>query len=729
MSLLSNIRTSEQSTVYATGKGLQITRSRISVPVGDTRSKLMSRLDEHKGALFSSTYNFPGRYSRWDIGFVNPPIELTARSDTFRIRPLNARGRVIITYLKECLSSPAFTIRQSRSGDLLGTLHKESNVVIKEEDRTRRPSVFTLLRQVQQLFHTDDEFLGLYGAFGFDLILQFEPFPLSKPRDEEQNDLQLYLPDELFVVDREKDEAYQLVYDFRFHKQNTEGLVRDGTVYPFQPSGKAHSSAFADKKGDYAQMVREAKLAFKKGDLFEVVPSRVLVQPCQSRPSDVFRRLQQINPSPYGFLIHLNEEEFLVGCSPEMFVRVDGATVETCPISGTIKRRGSVIEDAEQIKTLLGSAKEESELTMCTDVDRNDKSRICVPGSVEVVGRRQIETYSHLFHTVDHIKGLIKKDFDAIDAFISHMWAVTITGAPKLEAIKWIESHEKTPRGWYGGAVGWLGFNGNMNTGLTLRCLRLQRGVAQIRVGATLLYDSVPDSEEQETLTKAKALLEALKPHTPSKEECTEHQKKERHHSHLRLLFVDHEDSFVHTLSAYFQTLGAEVTVCRSPVARKLIKDGSEPIDLVVLSPGPGEPNRFQMNETIRLCLERRLPIFGICLGLQGIVSYFGGQLDTLPVPAHGKSSTVIHDGDSALFSGLPLQFKAGRYHSICAVQISPELKVTARSGDGVVMAVEHRNLPIAAVQFHPESIMTLSENAGMKILENVIRMASSQPV
>ena len=177
-------------------------------------------------------------------------------------------------------------------------------------------------------------------------------------------------------------------------------------------------------------------------------------------------------------------------------MRVNGDRVETCPISGTIARGADPLEDAANIARLLGSAKEESELTMCTDVDRNDKSRVCVPGSVQVIGRRQIEMYSRLIHTVDHIEGRLRPGFDALDAFLTHMWAVTVTGAPKAWAMQFIEDNEDSSRRWYGGAVGKIGFDGSMNTGLTLRTARISGGIAAVRVGATLLYDSDPDSEE-----------------------------------------------------------------------------------------------------------------------------------------------------------------------------------------------------------------------------------------
>jgi anthranilate synthase len=153
---------------------------------------------------------------------------------------------------------------------------------------------------------------------------------------------------------------------------------------------------------------------------------------------------------------------------------INSIRVETCPISGTVARGADALEDAQRIKSLIGSAKEESELTMCTDVDRNDKSRICIPGSVKVIGRRQIEMYSRLIHTVDHVEGYLRPEFDSLDAFLCHTWAVTVTGAPKTWAIQFVEDMERSPRCWYGGAVGLVGFDGGLNTGLTLRTVRVR---------------------------------------------------------------------------------------------------------------------------------------------------------------------------------------------------------------------------------------------------------------
>ncbi len=397
-----------------------------------------------------------------------------------------------------------------------------------------------------------------------------------------------------------------------------------------------------------------------------------------------------------------------------------GRRVETCPISGTIRRGKNAIEDEAQIRKLLNSAKDEAELTMCTDVDRNDKSRICVPESVRVIGRRQIEMYSRLIHTVDHVEGTLLDGKDALDAFLSHAWAVTVTGAPKRWAMQFIEDHEKSPRAWYGGAIGAVLFNGDMNTGLTLRTVRIKDGVAQIRAGATLLYDSVPEDEEAETELKASAVIAAVREaglSFNSEDGVVKAQPGEG----KKILLVDHEDSFVHTLANYLRQTGAEVVTYRSPVLDEVF-DHVKP-DLVVLSPGPGSPKDFDCAGTIERARARKLPIFGVCLGLQALTEAFGGELNQLDVPVHGKPSLISFTDGSVLFDGLSSPVTVGRYHSLFAKRdMLPDcFDVTSQTEDGVIMAIEHKSEPIAAVQFHPESIMSLDQDGGHKIIENVM--------
>ena len=708
---------------FATAGGITVSRSQHQIPYDGATRSWIERLDTARGAVFSSNYEYPGRYTRWDVGFANPPLAMTTSGRDVEIKALNKRGEVLITAIRNVLKDLPEAKTFSADKDVITLTIMKPVGRFNEEDRSRQPTVFSVVRKLIALFGNDeDDSFGLYGAFGYDLAFQFEPIPLKLERPDDQRDMVLYLPDEVVMVDHYGHRATVFSYEFEFDGASTVGLPRDGAETAFQ-LGNRDPGRGDHQPGEYAKIVDTALPYFERGDLFEVVPGQVFYERCVTPPSAISKRLTEINPSPYSFFINLGDSEFLVGASPEMYVRVTGGKrVETCPISGTIRRGRNAIEDEAQIRKLLNSAKDEAELTMCSDVDRNDKSRVCVPGSVRVIGRRQIEMYSRLIHTVDHIEGLLRDDMDALDAFLSHTWAVTVTGAPKRWAMEFIENHEKSVRAWYGGAIGMVHFNGDLNTGLTLRTIRIKNGVAEIRAGATLLYDSDPEAEEKETELKAEAMRSAVR--DAAKAGLSE-AKEERKAvgDGTTILLVDHEDSFVHTLANYFRQTGAEVVTLRTPVDAAAFDDVDP--DLVVLSPGPGNPSDFNCAKTIGLARERNLPLFGVCLGLQALTEAFGGSLDQLSVPVHGKPSQIKLAPDSALFAGLGETVTVGRYHSLYAARDSlpPEIEVTAVTADGVVMAIEHREQPMAAVQFHPESIMSLDGDAGYRMIENALEV------
>lgn len=705
---------------FETPGGITIRRSSRLSDYAKGTSDWIDRLDQERGAVLSSSYEYPGRYTRWDMALVNPPLVMEAADRKVEIRTLNERGKVLLPAVIKALQAHPDIEHFSASDTRIDLTVKRPDRAFQEEERSRQPSTFSVVRALKDLFACEDDQLGLYGAFGYDVAFQFEPIELKLDRPSDQRDVVLFLPDEILIVDHHSKKAYVLEYDFEVDGKTTAGLPRDGEKTPYQ-AAIGNPGRGDHEPGEYAKLVEKAKDYFRRGDLFETVPGQTFYEPCQNPPSAVSRRLQQINPSPYSFFFNLGNSEYLVGASPEMYVRVThGRRVETCPISGTIRRGKNAIEDESQIRKLLNSAKDEAELTMCSDVDRNDKSRVCVPGSVRVIGRRQIEMYSRLIHTVDHIEGTLREDMDALDAFLSHTWAVTVTGAPKRWAMEFIENHEKSPRAWYGGAIGAVLFNGEMNTGLTLRTVRIKDGVAQIRAGATLLYDSIPEDEEAETELKAEAMRAAVREAglaIKPEDKGVQHKPGEG----LKILLVDHEDSFVHTLANYFRQTGAEVVTYRSPVADHVFHDVNP--DLVVLSPGPGNPKDFDCAATIGRARARALPIFGVCLGLQALAESFGAELGQLDIPMHGKPSPISLTEGSLLFEGLNAPVIVGRYHSLYAKTetLPAEFKVTAQTEDGIVMALEHTSEAIAAVQFHPESIMSLDQDAGHKIIENVV--------
>jgi anthranilate synthase len=702
---------------YTTPHGITVTRTSSKIPFARGLDKLLKELDTKRGIYLSSGYEYPGRYSRWDIACVAPCLEIVGRERTLAIGALNQRGEVLIDLLRPLVwEHPHWTASLFKTHALTLEL-KPLPEKFPEEERSKQPSPFSLLRTlVQEFRNPEDSRLALVGAFGYDLLLQFDPIQLHLPRQEEKT-LHLFLCDDIYFMDRKKEDIERFQYDFSRDERTTIGLKRTSSAAGNSVSPSPRGEIVSDHTPEeYKQKVETVREGMRQGNYYEVVLRQTFSSPFTSSPSELFRRIQKTSPSPYEFLLQMGDEQ-LVGASPEMFVRVEGDTVESCPIAGTARRSGDPLRDAESIRELLNSAKEESELTMCSDVDRNDKSRVCVPGSVRVIGRRLIESYAGLFHTVDHVKGTLQSGFDALDAFLTHMWAVTIIGAPKKAAAQAIENLEKDARGWYGGAIGMLSLNGDINTGITIRTVHLKDGVARYGAGATLLYDSDPASEDDECRLKATNFFRALYPSVASGPSAHETR---RVGEGVHILLVDNDDCFIHTLANYARQTGARVSTYRSHMALEAIE--SEKPDIVLISPGPARPSDFGVPNLVKELGRRSIPTFGVCLGLQGIVEAFGGQLRVLDYPMHGKGSPVSH-GNQGVFRGLPATFRVGRYHSLYAnrEELPSCLEVTAESDDGIIMGVRHRELPIEAVQFHPESILTLERDCGLRLIENMI--------
>ncbi|HEX4355034.1 MAG TPA: chorismate-binding protein, partial [Polyangiales bacterium] len=287
--------------------------------------------------------------------------------------------------------------------------------------------------------------------------------------------------------------------------------------------------------------------------------------------------------------------------------------------------------------------------------------------------------------------------------------------------------HEKSPRRFYGGAIGALAFDGSLNTGLILRTIHLADGVARVRAGATLHFDSDAAAEESESELKASALFAVLDsldidaPAAPPPSAAGRIAARDR----LPVLLIDHRDSFVHTLGDYFRQAGCEVSTLRH---------GFDPREydrlrprLVVLSPGPARPDSFDMRTTLAELARRALPVFGVCLGLQGMVEFCGGRLAQLETPMHGKASTLRIAQAHPIFDGLPRAFQVGRYHSLYADPAtfpSSELTPLAHAPDDTLMAIAPRTRPWSAVQFHPESILSADGAHGLRLIANVVRFA-----
>jgi len=707
---------------YTTPHGITVLRASSKVPFRRGLRHLLRKLDTHRGIYLSSGYEYPERYSRWDVASLCPPLEIVAWGRRIEFRPLNARGEILNRLLHPLLAGHAHWDSLELEGGMLSGRLKPLPRLFPEEERSKQPSAFSILRALVEEFRNAlDTRLAFVGAFGYDLLFQFDPIELKLPR-EGHKDLHLFLCDEIYYMDRKKEQIEKYSYDFARDGLSTAGLARDGQLIPPAPAREDADIVSDHTPEEYMRGVEAVREGMRQGEYYEVVLHQTFSAPFSASPSALFRRIQDASPSPYEFFIQFGEEQ-LIGASPEMFVRVEGDRVETCPIAGTARRTGDPLRDADSIRELLNSTKEESELTMCSDVDRNDKSRVCIPGSVKVIGRRLIESYAGLFHTVDHVEGTLAPGFDSLDAFLTHMWAVTVIGAPKKAAAQAIEDLEKEARGWYGGAVGMLSLNGDINTGILIRTVHLRDGVARYPAGATLLFDSIPEQEDQECRLKATNFFRALRATAKFPDAAG---ADDRSGAGVKLLLVDNDDCFIHTLANYARQTGAEVVTYRAGIPHELIRDIAPTVILV--SPGPGRPADFGVPDLVRFAAAEGIPVFGVCLGLQGMVEAFGGELGVLDYPMHGKPSVVRHTG-RGVFEGLPETFKVGRYHSLFAIRekLPACLEVTAETEDGVIMGVRHRDLPLEAVQFHPESILTLDGGCGLRLIANMVRHCRGQ--
>jgi anthranilate synthase component 1 len=258
--------------------------------------------------------------------------------------------------------------------------------------------------------------------------------------------------------------------------------------------------------------VEQAKEYIAAGDIFQVVPSQRLRRRTHAEPFSIYRALRRLNPSPYMFFLDLGGEPvtYLIGSSPEVLVRLQGRTAEVRPIAGTRPRGRSEAQDRSLEADLLADPKERAEHVMLVDLGRNDLGRVCEFGTVEVPDLLTIERYSHVIHLVSRVTGHLRDDVDAFDLLRATFPAGTVSGAPKVRAMEIIEELEQVRRCHYAGAVGYFGFNGNMDTCITIRTIMMQGDMAYLQAGGGIVADSHPTREWEETLHKARALSVAI---------------------------------------------------------------------------------------------------------------------------------------------------------------------------------------------------------------------------
>lgn len=361
---------------------------------------------------------------------------------------------------------------------------------------------------------------GLVGYFGYDTVRYIErrlanddkPDPLGVP------DILLMLSEEIAIVDNLSGKLTLIVYadpsrpdayrTARGRLKQLVGKLREAVKIPDDASVASEPAVSGFGQAAYHAAVERAKRYIVDGDIMQVVPSQRMSKRLRTTPLALYRALRTINPSPYMFYFDFGGFH-VVGASPEILVRREGEAVTVRPIAGTRRRGKTAEEDAALADELLADAKERAEHIMLVDLGRNDVGRIAQTGSVHVTEQMVIERYSHVMHIVSNVEAKLKPGLTAIDVLRATFPAGTVSGAPKVRAMEIIDELEPVKRGVYAGAVGYLGFNGDMDVAIALRTAVVKDGMLHVQAGGGVVADSVPEAEWQETQNKAKALLRA----------------------------------------------------------------------------------------------------------------------------------------------------------------------------------------------------------------------------
>ena len=365
---------------------------------------------------------------------------------------------------------------------------------------------------------------GLVGYFGYETVACMEPrlAPGIKPDDLGTPDILLMVSDEVVVFDNLSGKLYLVIhvdpeveqaYDrARARLDELVARLRGPQPLPPAPAGPAVGEAdFVSgfPRPEFEAAVERARAYIRDGDIMQVVLSQRLSVPFEASPLNLYRALRTLNPSPYMYLLNLDDTH-VAGSSPEILVRLEDGEVTVRPIAGTRRRGRDAEEDEVLERELLADPKERAEHIMLMDLGRNDVGRVAETGSVTVTERMSIERYSHVMHIVSNVSGRLRPGLDALDVLRAAFPAGTLSGAPKVRAMEVINELEPVRRGIYGGAIGYIGWNGNMDTAIAIRTAVIKDGQLYIQAGAGIVADSIPALEWKETMNKARAVFRAV---------------------------------------------------------------------------------------------------------------------------------------------------------------------------------------------------------------------------
>lgn len=497
-------------------------------------AKLSGYGKKENSILFESADIVP-KYGEKSLGSADPCLKIFGQDENFEITALNELGIRFIKFLNKDFD---FCDNVKYKKDRITGRLKPGRKAVSEEERLKLTNHMEIIRRIAFKFKpTIKNFIpysGLFGCISYDFINQFEDLPKNKSDVTKDPDYLFYFLDNLFLIDHKEnktffvanalmteenadiyDECLSKISDYRNAMKRDIAGPKNKAIKNIQRSGQKTESDTS--KEDFIKTVNKIKERIIAGDVYQAILSRTISLDFRKEPLEVYKKLRELNPSPYMFYIN-SDNGLLLGASPEMSLRVEGGkkkVAEIRPIAGTKPRglRGDKIDidlDSRYETELKIDEKEISEHIMLVDLARNDVAKISEPGTRYVDEPFVVEKYSHVQHLVSNVRGILKENLDALHAYTATMNMGTLTGAPKVEAMKLLRLYEKTKRGFYGGAVGYITPSGDLDSAIAIRSIRIKGKKAYVRAGAGIVYDSNPESEFLETERKAYVCLRAI---------------------------------------------------------------------------------------------------------------------------------------------------------------------------------------------------------------------------
>ncbi len=624
-------------------------------------------IDRDGGIWLGCDVSAPPMYRREARAALDPLLSVFLDGARLRVVPHGDSGRALAAML------PALAGFEPVQGRL------EREFAPAPDGPGAPHPVLSWLRQVLAAFDPRSPAFGLYGTLAFDY---YRLAPGETLPDDGRRRLVLMLPQRVLWAD---DGGHRWI-EFRF-----PGLMPRPGTQAAMPELRLQRFDDDLPAGGHASAVARGVERMRRGELCSLVLSQTFRrQVPQADAAGAFARLRRDNPYPAMFFAHLGGGERIFGASPDVQVRADAEWVETAPVCGTLRRGTDPVDDHEQAKALINSDVDEASLALCADSDRNDKARVCEPGSVQLLSRRRVHFFSTIVHTIDHTRGRRRADVDGFDIVLMHATPATVTGMPKPDARRAIEALESEWRGWYAGAAVRFGSDGSCEALTMLRFARLVGGWAEVRTGGSLLADSDPVREEAETRLKAESMFRVLAGQSPRAPVAALPEPPPR-----RVCFVDGGDALAALARDALVQAGCRV-------------DNDAPMR--VLGDRPLQRLREQS-----LSIDR--PTLALNNAALRLLEIDGAVLEALPLPQFGRALACRAEPDG-LLQALG-EFHAGVHatHRLAATALPAGWTLAATGADGRVIAAVHSQRRIVALVFRPDALRSLQHDVGRRAL------------